>query len=100
MEQGNMKLSYGQMEQIAGQLENSAKSMSDILQEVTNCFNKIGNDGIWSGDAAESTKTEFIKLSGKFEEFTNAVMSCKTYLDNVVTNYKDVDRTINQLGNN
>ena len=88
------KLSYGQITEIADQLSSMSKSMIDLLEEVTKLFNKIGDDGVWSGTAASSTKAEFDDLSAKFPEFSQAVNDCSEYLRKVVANYKAADAAV------
>lgn len=85
------KLSYGQVQDIADQLNNSATSMEDLLDEIKTLFNKIGTDDVWSGTAASSAKEVFDTLSAKFPEFSQAIKDCHTYLLSVIENYKAVD---------
>lgn len=93
-EGGFSKLSYGQIQSMAGQLNSSATSMSDILNKIESELNKIGDDGVWSGTAAAGTKQEFDTLIKKFPEFSKAVLDCSTYLNKVVENYQSVDSTV------
>ena len=89
------RLSYEQINGIADQLSSKAESMRELLEQVTNLFNRIGDDGVWSGTAASTTKAEFDTLSAKFPEFSNAVNDCYKYLVSVVENYKAVDAAVN-----
>ena len=88
------KISYEQVLSVSDQLKNDANKMQQILEAVTNEFNKIGNDGTWSGTAASSTKSEFDSLSRKFPEFYSAITDCSTYLNSMVENFKSVDQAV------
>ena len=84
-----------QLSEIANEIKISATTMAEILQEVTNEFSKIGDEGTWSGTAASATKEEFDLLSAKFPEFSEAVESCYTYLvGTVIPNYQAAEAKI------
>lgn len=87
-------LSYSEIANIASQLNAKATNMEGILNEVTNEFNKIGNEGTWSGTAATQAKEEFDALKAKFPEFKQAINDCAKYLNSVVERYKAVDRAV------
>ena len=89
------KLSYEQVVSIAEQLKTSATNMENLLTEVKTLFENVGNDGVWSGTAASTTKEQFDALSAKFPQFSQAVNDCHQYLLSVVENYKAVDTAIN-----
>lgn len=92
---GAIKLSYGELENIASQLKNSSDTMAEILKSIENEFSKVGDEGTWSGTAASETKEVFDRLSQKFPEFSEAVESCYTYLTTkVIPNYKAADAAI------
>lgn len=88
------KLSYQQVQAMADQLNTSATNMANLLGEIKTLFGNVGNEGVWSGTAAASTKEQFDALSAKFPEFSQAVNDCYTYLMSVVENYKAVDAAI------
>lgn len=90
-----MKVTYEQIEEIANNLRTYSKNMSDILTDITTEMNKVGQDGVWSGEAAESVKAEFSSLNAKFSTFYDTVNDCATHLDVVVNNYRSVDTAIN-----
>lgn len=87
-------LSYGEINNIASQLDSKANSMETILNAVTNELNKIGNDSTWSGTAASSAKEEFDTLKAKFPEFKQAINDCATYLRRTVERYQAVDTAV------
>lgn len=90
-----IKLSYGELENIASQLKSSSEAMSEILNNVENEFAKVGDEGTWSGTAASETKEVFDQLSKKFPEFVEAVESCYTYLTTkVIPNYRAAEAAI------
>lgn len=90
-----IKLSYGELENIASQLKSSSDTMQEILKNVENEFSKVGDQGTWSGTAASETKEVFDTLSAKFPEFVEAVESCYLYLTNVVMpNYRAAEAAI------
>lgn len=88
------RLSYEQINGIADQLSSKSESMRDLLEQITNLFNRIGDDGVWSGTAASATKAEFDTLSAKFPEFSQAINDCCVYLRQVVANYQAVDAAV------
>lgn len=88
------KLSYAQVQGLADQLNSSSSSMETLLTEIKALFEKVGNDDVWSGTAASSTKETFDQLSAKFPEFSQSVNDCYKYLMSVVENYKSVDQMV------
>ena len=88
------KLSYSQVQSLAEQLNSSSTQMESLLNEIKTLFDKIGNDDVWSGTAASTTKETFDTLSAKFPEFSQAVNDCYRYLLSVVENYKSVDSMV------
>lgn len=88
------KLSYSQIQSLADQLQGASTSMESLLSELKVLFNKIGNDDVWSGTAASTTKETFDTLSAKFPEFSQAINDCYRYLISVVENYKSVDAMV------
>lgn len=89
-----MKVTYEQIEGIAADLKKYSEQMKEVLNEITTEMNKVGNDGVWSGEAAESVKEQFENLSKKFSNFYDTVTNCSEHLNIVVANYKSVDATI------
>lgn len=87
-------LSYDEIGSIASQLDAKATSMESILGAVETEFNKIGQDGTWSGDAATAAKAEFDALKAKFPDFKTAINDCAKYLRNVVERYRAVDAAV------
>lgn len=88
------KLSYGQIRQASSELNAASSNMKDILDEIQKLFGNVGDENVWSGTAASSAKESFDALSAKFPEFYEAVSDCSKYLDQVVSNYENVDRVI------
>ncbi len=88
------KLSYGQVQSMAEQLNSSSTQMEALLNEIKALFDKIGNDDVWSGTAASTTKDTFDQLSAKFPEFSQSINDCYKYLMSVVENYKSVDSMV------
>lgn len=88
------KLTYAQVQSMASQLQSSSQQMENILSETKALFDKIGNDDVWSGTAAATTKETFDKLSAKFPEFSESVNDCYKYLMSVVENYQSVDAMV------
>lgn len=91
---GQAKLSYGQIQSIADQLNDASNKMETLLEEIKVLFAKIGTDGVWSGTSASETKAEFDTLSSKFPEFLQTVIDCRQHLLNVLERYQSVDAAI------
>lgn len=88
------KLSYGQIQAMADQLLGASTEMENTLTEIKTLFERVGNDDVWSGTAAATTKEQFDELSSKFPEFSQAVDDCYKYLLSVVERYKSVDKAV------
>lgn len=88
------KLSYGQVQAMADQLHGASTEMENTLTEIKTLFERVGNDDVWSGTAAATTKEQFDELSSKFPEFSQAVDDCYKYLLSVVERYKSVDKAV------
>lgn len=88
------KISYEQVISLAEELQNSATSMQLILDEVRVLFNKVGNDNVWAGTAAATSKATFDTLSRRFPEFYEVTSKCHDHLVSVVNNYKNVDSAV------
>ena len=51
--------------------------MNNLLeQSIKTEMNKVGTDGVWSGNAAEQAKAEFNALAQKFHLFYEAITDC------------------------
>ncbi len=91
------KISYGEVKNFSASLKQNASSMDALLKDITTQFNKIGDDGVWSGDAAGAAKQEFDSLSSRFHEFNEAINECAKYLDQVVANYEALDAQVKNI---
>ncbi len=88
-------LSYTEISNIADQLSTKSETMRNLLEgSIKTEMNKVGTDGVWSGDAAEQAKAEFNELAAKFESFYTAIKACSTYLKNTVERYQSVDSAV------
>lgn len=85
------KLTYGEIISLSDQLNSSSAQMESLLNEIKALFGNVGNDEVWSGTAAATTKETFDRLSAKFPEFSKSVEDCSKYLVSAVDNYKRVD---------
>ena len=91
---GKQRLSYSQMQSISEKLGSHSNTMGTYLNEVKALLDKVGSEDVWSGTAAASAKEEFDALSAKFPEFSAAVLDCKTYLGNVIAEYREREEKI------
>lgn len=88
------KVSYEDVEAKAADLSSTANDMNSTLQAITQLFNQVGDDSVWSGTAASETKASFDLLSSQFHQFNEAVQNCSEYLIAMVENYKSADSAI------
>lgn len=89
---GFSELSYAEINSIAEQLNSKSENMRSLLEEsIRTEMNRIGTDGVWSGDAATEAKAEFDALAQKFEIFYTKVKECSNYLKKTVERYQAVD---------
>ena len=96
-----VKVSAAEFRSTASTLNAEAGNLKDILDNVKNDLLKIGNEDVFSGDAASALNAEFTTLSSKFGEFEEAVKSCATYLNGVADNYDKFESTIKSgIGSN
>ena len=65
--------------------------MQSLLNEIRSLFDKIGDEGVWSGTAANKAHDKFKELYDKFPNFYEAVKDTSKYLNEVVANYQAVD---------
>lgn len=89
-------LTYAQITTISQNLQNYAKDMRNVLDEITEYVNRIGNEDIWGGTAAEDSKTKFNTLNAKFADFYKAVTDEAAHLSTVVENYQKADSQLMQ----
>lgn len=88
-------LSYTEINSIAEQLAQKSKTMQTLLEDsIRTQINKIGTDGVWSGEAAEQAREKFNILASKFEQFYKAINDCSIYLKNTVARYQAVDKAV------
>ncbi len=87
-------LTYAQVMSISQNLKSYSTRMEEILNEIRTFLNKVGNDNVWSGTSAASSKAEFDKLCAKFPEFSKCIEDESMYLSTVVANYQSADKTI------
>ena len=88
------KVSAAELRNTSSTLNTEATNLKDILDNVKNELLKIGNEDVFSGDAASALNAEFTTLSNKFVDFEEAVKSCATYLNGVSDNYDKFESTI------
>ncbi len=92
MESSN--LTYAQITTISQNLQNYAKDMQAILDEITQYVSKIGNEDVWGGNAAMESRSKFDTLNAKFADFYKAVNDEAAHLTTVVENYQRADSQI------
>lgn len=84
-------LTYAQITTISQNLQNYSKDMQTVLEDIINLANRIGNEDVWGGTAAEDAKQKFNTLNAKFADFYKAVNDEAAHLTAVVENYQKVD---------
>lgn len=87
-------LTYAQITTISQNLQNYAKDMQSVLDEITSYVSKIGNEDVWGGSAAMESRTKFDSLQAKFADFYKAVNDEAAHLTTVVENYQKADSQI------
>lgn len=87
-------LTYAQITTISQNLQNYAKDMQAVLDEITSYVSKIGNEDIWGGSAAMESRAKFDSLQAKFADFYKAVTDESAHLTTVVENYQKADNQI------
>ena len=89
-------LTYAQITTISQNLQNYSRDMQTALEDIIALANKIGNEDIWGGTAAEDSKSKFNTLNAKFADFYKAVTDESAHLATVVENYQKVDSQLEQ----
>lgn len=95
----NTNLTYQDLLNAGDSLGIYATNMETLLNAIKTNIDKIGTEGIWSGTAAENAKAKFNEIALKFDEFHEAITSCKNYLNKVVENYQAADQAANNAIN-
>ena len=88
------KITYSEVNSIAGALAANAETMENILNAISGQLEKVGDDSVWGGGAAQEARAEFDRLKGKFPEFEQAVKDCADYLNKVVERYTEADAAV------
>lgn len=91
------KLSYEQLEGLANELNQASKNMENILNDVRNLLNRVGNTEAWQGTSASVVKAKFDELSAKFPEFSIATGKCCSHIMSVVANYRSTDASVSNM---
>ncbi len=91
------KISYDQLETLANELNQASRNMENILNEVKELLDRVGNTEAWQGTSAQTAQTKFNQLSAKFPEFYTATGKCYTHIMSVIENYKSVDASVSNL---
>lgn len=89
-------LTYAQIKTISQNLQNYSKDMQTVLDDITSLVNKIGNEDVWGGTAAEDSRSKFNTLQVKFADFYKAVTDEAAHLNTVVENYQKADSQLMQ----
>ncbi len=89
-------LNYGEMLELSSLMQSLGRQMEQLLEEVKNEFNRVGSAEVWSGDAAEQTRAKFDEMSRKFPPFIEAIESCSKHIKEVVRNFEETDKRLNQ----
>ena len=63
------KVSAAELRNTSSTLNTEATNLKDILDNVKNELLKIGNEDVFSGDAASALNAEYTTLSNKFVDF-------------------------------
>ena len=88
------KISYEQLESLAGELNTASQRMQDTLDTVSQLLSQIGTTEVWQGTTAEQVRQKFDQLVAKFPEFVNATGKCSTHIISVVENYRSTDTSV------
>ena len=89
-------LTYAQITTIAQNLQNYSNDMQTVLDDIVALVDKIGNEDVWGGTAAEDSKSKFNTLNAKFADFYKAVTDESAHLATVVENYQKADSQLMQ----
>ena len=87
-------LTYAQITTISQNLQNYAKDMQTVLDEITSYVSKIGNEDVWGGSAAMESRNKFDSLQAKFADFYKAVNDFGDTLNKVAEIYEKFDKNV------
>ena len=90
----NMEVNSVELRNAAEELRKHLNGMKTANDDATNNIN--GTAGSWESTAAENLRGRYTSLSGKFEDFYNAVEKYATFLDNTAESYEQADKSIEQ----
>ncbi len=91
----NLETKYAELEAQSSELKSAAQRMEDILSSVKANLNGVGN--VWQSEAGAEAVEMFNKLSGSFQKFIDAIVDRSTTIDNIVSNYRQTDRTVQNM---
>lgn len=89
----NSMLKYAEIEAIATGIDSCKDNAANLLEQIKSVYNATIPE-VWSGNAANTTKTEFDELSGSFVKFTEAIDSETKYLRDTIAKYKEADAAV------
>jgi WXG100 family type VII secretion target len=90
------KLNYAEMMSLSSEMLSLSRQMEQLLEEVKAEFNRVGSAEVWSGDAAEQVRAKFDEMSMKFPPFVEAIDACSKRIKEVVANFEETDKMLNQ----
>lgn len=83
---------YLQLRQAAENLTNCSSEMDKSLTNIKDQMMKIGNDGVWSSEAANQDRQKFNTLAEKFEDYKKALKACADYLTNYSNDLETLEK--------
>lgn len=85
-------IDYSKILNSSSKMLSISKKMEQTLETVKGRINSLGN--VWDGEAGSNVKSEFIKYSNKFNEFSKNVEDAAKFLNTTVEEYKAADKKV------
>lgn len=96
-EQVTITINTEEVRSIASQIENDNKNLKDLLDQTKTAIDALSE--VWTGPAAEDTRTSYADFSGKFfEEYYNVIDQYVKFLrTKVADDYDNTERNNQSL---
>lgn len=88
----DMQVNSAELARAAENLRSDVDTMSRVLSEATETINKTTSS--WESAAAENLRARYTSLSGRFQDFYDAINKYAKFLDNTASAYESADKKI------
>lgn len=88
----DMQVNSAELMSAADNLKKAVNTMNNTLNEATTTINQTTSS--WESAAAENLRSRYTSLSGKFQDFYDAIEKYAKFLNNTASAYESADKKI------